>query len=335
MDAPAPALAVPSAQAPPTAQEEPWLAYVPVALFAVVMGTGGLGLSWRVAHRVLGVPELVSHVALGFAGVAFAAILALYGAKALRHGEAMAAEFRHPVQVNFFAAISVALIVLSAAATPVLPALARALWIAGALLHLGLALVIIRRWLTHSQDEKQASPAWFIPIVGNILVPVAGVPLGFVDLSWFFFAVGFFLWLPFLAIMLHRLIFMPELSGKACPTVAILVAPPAVGFLASHALLGGLNPLSQLLFYLGLFMALVLVSLEDVIRRLDFTLSWWAFTFPAAALATAALVFHSDVGSTATLAIAVTLLMAATAIVLTVFTYTVQALVRRRLFVPE
>lgn len=63
MDAPATILATDSAEAARATREKPWLAYVPVALFAVVMGTGGLDLSWRVANRVLGVPEAVSHIA--------------------------------------------------------------------------------------------------------------------------------------------------------------------------------------------------------------------------------------------------------------------------------
>lgn len=49
--------------------------------------------------------------------------------------------------------------------------------------------------------------AWFIQVVGNVLVPVAGVPLGFVDVSWFFFSIGMFFWLILMTLVFNRMIF--------------------------------------------------------------------------------------------------------------------------------
>lgn len=52
------------------------------------------------------------------------------------------------------------------------------------------ASIIISSWMHHTHFTiERMTPAWFIPIVGSLIVPIAGVPHGFVEISWFFFGV--------------------------------------------------------------------------------------------------------------------------------------------------
>ncbi|MEM0513912.1 hypothetical protein WCN91_00405 [Pseudoalteromonas sp. YIC-827] len=37
---------------------------------------------------------------------------------------------------------------------------------------------------------EHANPSWFIPVVGNIIAPITGAKLGYIEVSWFFFSVG-------------------------------------------------------------------------------------------------------------------------------------------------
>ena len=173
-----------------TPAERPLLARLSVSMFGMVMGVGGLSNAWALSHTVFGLPLAVSQVLLAVAVAVYAVLLVVHAAKLARHPEAVAEEFHHPVRASFFPAVSVASVVLSIGLRRYAPLASEGLWLAGASLHLVLALVLVRRWVLHAQDESVMTPAWFIPIVGNILVPVGGVPLGYVQASWFFFSIG-------------------------------------------------------------------------------------------------------------------------------------------------
>ncbi len=313
-----------------------WLAHVPAPLFAAVMGLAGLGLAWRRAHEALGWPQAVGEALLALSAAVFAALVLLYAAKLVRFPAEVRAEFAHPVRVNFFPAMSISLLLMAIAALPYGRGLAEPLWLAGAVLHLGFAVAVIRRWIVHPYQIQQINPAWFIPVVGNIIVPIAGVPLGYAEVAWLFFAVGLVFWLVLFAIVLYRIIFHDPLPGRLIPTLVIMLAPPAIGLSAWLALNGGvLDALGRTLFGVALFLTLVLATLTRLFARVPFAVSWWAFTFPSAAMAIAALRYHELVPGTPTLILAAILLLAASAIIALVTVRTVGALLGGTLFVPE
>lgn len=300
----------------PGHEERPWLARMSVSMFGMVMGLGGLGNAWGLAHKTLGAPLLVSQWLLGAAVVIFVVLLALQAAKACLHPAALLEEFQHPVRASFFPAISVAAVVLCIGLRPYFPAVAEVLWCAGAAAHLLLAITLFRRWILKAQDESVLTPAWFIPIVGNILVPVGGVPLGHVEISWFFFSIGLVLWLAFFTIVLHRVLFVQAMSARSLPTLFILLAPPSIGLAAYLAFTGGQpGPLGDIFYSLALFIAILLASLVRHLTRGAFFMSWWAMTFPAAGWAGACLAFSLARPSTATTVIAVVALCLASLIV--------------------
>ncbi|MDZ7713058.1 MAG: SLAC1 anion channel family protein [Rhodovibrio sp.] len=310
-----------------------WITQMPVPLFAVTMGHAGLGLAWRSAHATFGLPAAVGEALMAFAAVAFALVALVYALKLMTCPGSVASDFRHPVTMNFFPAISIGLLLLAAGALPHAPRLAEALWVAGTILHLALAVTIIGRWIRQNTEIQHASPAWFIPVVGNIVVPIAGVPLGYETVSWFFFAVGLTFWVPLFTIVLYRLIFHDPLPPRIAPLLFILIAPPAAGFLAYMQLNGGtLDVLGYLLAASALFIALVLAGIAGLFVRLPFALSWWAFTFPAAALSCAMTEVHALLPSLATQVVAFAALAFATGIIALVTVRTLTALVTGRLF---
>jgi tellurite resistance protein len=193
-------------------------------------------------------------------------------------------------------------------------------------------VTIIGRWIRHNTEIQHASPAWFIPVVGNVVVPIAGVPLGYATVSWFFFAVGLTFWVPLFTIVLYRLIFHDPLPPRIAPLLFILIAPPAAGFVAYMQLTGGqLDLLGYVLAASALFIALVLAGLAGLFVRLPFALSWWAFTFPSAALACAMTQVHTQLPSPATQALALASLAFATAIIAWVTLRSLAALAAGRL----
>ena len=325
-----------AASKPPSADAADWLAHVPVPLFAVVMGLGGLGLAWRRAHEVLGWPGAIGEALLVLAAVGFAAILTLYAVKLARRPAAVRAEFRHPIRVNFFPAISISTLLMAGGLLPYAARVAEALFLVGAAGQLALALVIINRWITHNIEIQHSNPAWFIPVVGNILVPVFGVRLGWPELSWFFFSVGVVFWLLLFTIVLYRIIFHDQLPQKFLPTLFILMAPPTIGLAAYLQLNGGdFDAFARVLLFSGLFIALLLVTMAPLFLRLTFFVSWWAYTFPSAALAIACLAYCEHVAHPGSAVLAAVVLLAATAIIAAVAVRTTAALLAGKLFVPD
>ena len=257
------------------------LAHFPVAFFSAVMGLMGTSLAFEAAGFTT-----IGHVVVAFAIFVFAVQSALYAAKAVRHPGAVAAEWNHPIKLAFFPAISISLLLGAVALRGVMPGLAAGIWVLGAVLQAVLTLAIVTSWISHRGfGVGQMSPAWFIPAVGNVIAPIAGVSFGFVDASWYFFSLGVLFWIVLLTLVFNRLIFHEPLPGKLRPTLTILIAPPAVAFVAWLQLNGGvLDAPARLLYNLGLFFtALVLLQVRGLIR-LPFALSFWALSFPIAAM---------------------------------------------------
>lgn len=257
------------------------LAHFPVAFFSAVMGLMGTSLALEAA----GFAAAGHATALAAASV-FAVLAAFYAAKALRHPGAVAAEWNHPIKLAFFPAISISLLLAAIALRGMAPGMAAAVWSVGAVLQALLTLAIVTSWISHRGfGVGQMSPAWFIPAVGNVIAPIAGVSLGHVDASWFFFSLGLLFWIVLLTLVFNRLIFHDPLPGKLRPTLTILIAPPAVAFLAWLQLNGGvLDAPARILYNLALFFtALVLLQAPGLIR-LPFALSFWALSFPIAAM---------------------------------------------------
>lgn len=271
----------------------PRLAHLPVAFFSMVMGLAGLSIAWHKAEQVLAIGLPIADILLGIATLAFLVLGLAYLTKLIRYREAVHKELAHPIQLNFFPTISMSLLLLGIATLEHWPGLAGVLWVIGAASQLLLTLYVLNVWIHHERFEvHHVNPAWFIPVVGNVLVPIAGARLGFIETSWFFLAIGLLFWLLLFAIVLQRFIFHPSLPDRLMPTFFILIAPPAVGFIAYLQLSGGLDALARILYYAGLFLTLLLTVQVGRFLRLEFFLSWWAYSFPLAAMTTATFIMY-------------------------------------------
>ncbi|MCR6630978.1 MAG: SLAC1 anion channel family protein [Magnetospirillum sp.] len=277
----------------------PRLIHFPVPFFATVMGLSGLAIATHKVETLWGLSGAAT-ILFALALAVFCVVAATYAAKALRHPQAVAAEWNHPVRISFFPAASIGLILLGSAAVSVDTVLAQGLWSMGAALHLMLTLAVMRSWIEHSRYEvAHTNPAWFIPVVGNVLVPIAGVRFAPADVSWFFFSIGLVFWVVLLTIVVYRLIFHPPLPGKMVPTLFILLAPPSAAFIAWVALTGGVDAFARILYFAAVFFFLLLLTQVPKFMQVGFALSWWAYSFPLAAFTIATLVMGERTASPA------------------------------------
>ncbi len=273
---------------------EPRLKHFPVMMFAVVMGLSGLALVYQKAALWLGYPKIIADV-LAFADVAiFGIITLLYIAKAIKYPKSIKNEFAHPVRVNFFAAIAISLLLVSSLMHEYGCTFSVYVWYAGAIWEAYMTLHVISYWVNKNVEIKHSNPAWLIPVVGNVIVPLSGV--GYVSnaLLFYFLTIGIFFWVILLAILLNRIIFHHQLVQKFVPTLFILLAPPAAGMI-SYVKIFGFDLMAQSLYNIALFFSFLLLFMAKNFVNIKFFISWWAFTFPVAAMSIASLLaFHKS-----------------------------------------
>ncbi len=264
------------------------LRHFPISFLAVCLGLIGFTLAWQKAEHVLQLPFSLWRPLGWFTLVVIVLVLGLYLLKLVRYPREVRAEFQHPIKMNFFPILAKLFLIGSLVLLAVAPALSKQLWWAGVITQFAFGMIIMSAWIRHDKFEvHHLNPSWFIPVVGNVIIPIAGVKHFNPELSWFFFSVGLFWWLVLMSIVMNRIIFHRPIPQKLIPTLFILFAPPVIGFIALTKLMGGPTPGANMLYYFGLFLFLLILTQLPVFLKLKFNLPWWAYSFPLDALAIA------------------------------------------------
>lgn len=102
-----------------------------------------------------------------------------------------------------------------------------------------------------------------------------------------------------LTLVVNRLMFHDPMPSKMVPTLMILVAPPAVGFVAWLRLNGGtVEPFGHFLLSTAYVFAALVATQAGKLRHMPFALSWWSLSFPIASLSIASFA-HSRAANSA------------------------------------
>ena len=260
--------------------------HFPIAFFSICMGLGVFSIGFDRISRIFefsAIPSIaMTFLTAGFFGVFLVAFLG----KMFLYPKEVTTEWNHPVKMAFFPTISISALILSICFFPISQNGALALFWIGTALHFFFSLSVISRWFLHTHFRvEHLTPAWFIPAVGNVIVPVAGMPLSVSPLFlWFFFSLGMLFWGLLFSAFFFRAVFFPEMPARLLPTTAILIAPPAIGFLALSEFGSGGSGLAVFFFFVALFLFLIVLLHSARFAKIPFFLSWWAYSFPLAAL---------------------------------------------------
>lgn len=312
------------------------LQHFPISFFSMIMGLTGFAIVVQKTTSLVAGLDTLAWGTLGLASTLFVGFVGLYGYKLVTFPEEVVKEWRHPTRLAFFPTVSISLLLLSVAWLPYARALSLGLWAAGASLHLVFTLAILSTWIQRTHFEvNHLSPAWFIPVVGNILVPIAGVAHVHPEISWFFFSIGLVFWILLFTLFFLRLVFHHPLPAKLVPTLFILIAPPAVGTISALKLMGEWNDFTRVLYDTALFLFVLLMTQVRLFTKVPFFLSWWAYSFPWAALTIASLAVYHQTQALGFLVIAGVLGAGLTVLVAILLVRTIQAVVRRQICVPE
>ncbi|MBY0465932.1 MAG: C4-dicarboxylate ABC transporter [Burkholderiales bacterium] len=286
--------------------------------FSVVMGLTGLALAWRSAEGALG--ESAMGVALVLGAVAWVVclvLLALSAVRASRYNAALAEDLRHPVRHAFVAALPVSLLLLAALATTLgqTGVLTESVWWLGALGQLAATVWVLKRWLVPTPvavapvvpaglqgliDGALVAPAkpavsaalvafWpvvtpvlLIPVVGNVVAPLAGLALGHGVWSMAQFGIGVLLWPVVITLLLVRRAAQGALPDRLLPTWFITIAPPSVVGLVGVQSQAGVAWVAGA-WGVALFFVLLAATVARQAIAQPFSLTFWAMSFPLAA----------------------------------------------------
>ena len=84
-------------------QEHTRLQFFPIMMYAIVMGLGGLTITYQKATAWLSFPHIMGTSLMVITTLAFVAISILYIAKFIKYKQEVLTEFNHPIRINFFA----------------------------------------------------------------------------------------------------------------------------------------------------------------------------------------------------------------------------------------
>jgi tellurite resistance protein len=267
------------------------LQFFPIMMFAIVMGFSGLTLVYQKATTFLGIFD-ISSTLIAIDTLLLVVISSLYLYKITKYRDEVKKELTHPVRINFFAASAISFLLISAIYHDICHEASIIFFTIGTVLQTFFTLYTITYWFNNNLEITHSNPAWFIPIVGNVVVPVAGVGLVSNHLLMYYFSIGLFFWIVLTAILINRIIFHNQLAVKFMPTLFIFIAPPSVAFISYIKMYGNYDFFASLLFNLAIFFTLLLLFMYKNFMKLKFFISWWAFTFPLAAITIASMLAY-------------------------------------------
>ena len=268
----------------------------PISFYAIALGLIGYTLALLKAETVLNLTHCY-HYFLYFTIFIFGVISIMYLSKIILFPQELRKELDHPVKLNFFPILAKIFLVASIIFLSIDMGTSKVLWIIGAVLQFAFSIIVLSIWFRHTKFQyHHLNPAWFIPIVGNVIVPIAGVQHGFFEVSWFFFSMGLFMWISLFVIVLNRIIFHEPIHEKLIPTFFILFAPPAIAFIAYVKLVGALDPFARILYYISFFLLVFIFCQARMFSKIKFYLSWWAYSFPMSAVAIATMLMYDKTG---------------------------------------
>ncbi len=313
------------------------LSCFPVQFFAVLMGISGVTIVYAKAYHVFNFSLFWYLALLSINTILFFIIFTIYLIKWIKYPEKVKEEINHPVKSSFVPAISISFLLLSIAYYDYAPTVSVTFWLIGAPLHLFFTLKTINFWIKSEHlNINHINPAWFIPVVGNLLVPVIGVDVMPVSISIFYFAVGLFFWIILFTIIMYRMIFHNPLSEKLVPTLFILIAPPAVAFISYFRItFGSIDIMSMMLYSIAIIIVLLMFTKIKIFIKAKFFISWWAYTFPLAAISIASILMYMTYPNNVNHYISLFFITLVTLTVLVVFYKTIIAIKNKQLCIEE
>jgi len=273
--------------------------YFPLALFSSVMGLAVTTIAINQIENIYQINKITSAIFLAITTLWFLFNSTILIYRLIFFPKEVKQEYSHPIQMNFFAAISISLLLISTLYASHFKGLSFIIWGLGAILQVSFTVLFLHNIIWKKEFEfKHFTPLSFLPIVGNLVVPIGGSLHVHEQINWFFFGFGILFSMVYIAFLFHRLFFRNPLPNMMLPTIFILMAPPAVGFIAYVSLTGKIDVFANILYGSALFIGLLLTLQLKRIFSNPFGLPSWALLFPSGAMTVATIMMYAGTGFT-------------------------------------
>ena len=209
-----------------------------------------------------------------------------------------------------------------------------------------LELYLYGAWMySQKRTLRSGNPAYQLALVGNFVGANLAAQVGLDEIGLFFFAVGtLYYLLVFISIyqVISREVGGDSFAGRDAvhrphskfrsiepflhPILFLFIAPPSAAALARTQLTSDkqMDHLAKSFFFISLFLFLSLLHcLILFLKHTPFTVSYWAYTFPMAALGSGAIEYATTTKSDVALYFSLILAGLATAVILIVAILTV------------
>ncbi|PSM52217.1 tellurite-resistance/dicarboxylate transporter (TDT) family protein [Campylobacter blaseri] len=267
----------------------------PIMFFTVIMGFSGLTMSYEKLDNIFHISNVIFEILKYFTTILFFMISGFYLAKFIKYPKAVKEEFSHPIKINFFAAFSISVLLISNLWSKH-ALIYNTFFYTGMVVQTFLTFYVISFWINNNLSINASNPSWFMPIVGNLVIVSAARESS--HYLWYFFSIGMFFWIVLFTIIFYRIIFHDQLAQKFMPTLFITIAPPSIAFGDYEKLSSNFDNFSFVFLSLSIFFTALILFMYKNFIKLEFFLSWWAFTFPVAVACKAFLKAYEITGDT-------------------------------------
>lgn len=276
--------------------------------FASVMGTGILAITSMLYSSHFAILKDIAIILFYFNVALFFILLIPWILRWIYFKQDAIRDIEHPILSNFYATIAIAMLILAADFIVIgkCMLLGEIFWVIGTIFTIFFSL--LTPYIVFKGEHVEIhhiNPAWFIPPVGLIVIPIAGSHIlsslsGIsyqlvMMLNYFGFGAGFFLYISLMTICMYRFILHTPLPSTLAPTIWINLGPIGAGSVALINLVKYSpfvhvkEPFFVFTFFLwgfGIWWVLMAIALTIYyIKKIDlpYAMSWWAFTFPLGA----------------------------------------------------
>ena len=270
------------------------LQFLPVNLFGAVMSFAGLSSAFVVFNQMIGIKTVLPDI-FGIIAIAIFIILSIaYAIKTTMYPKKIYSECSNQIVVNFYGTITIAILLVSNVIRNYNFFIGQIVWWIGVISTLIMGYSIISKFIKEETPYSSVVPAWLIGGVASLDIAATSPNINETLINKIFInevnligiSVGTGLAIIFFILILHRLINHTPIPLPAKPSLMILIAPFAVGFLAYINYNGKIDTFASIMFYFSLFLFFVLVP-QIFKKEHSFSVNWWAIGFPVAALTNA------------------------------------------------
>jgi tellurite resistance protein len=267
------------------------LVRAPPNFFSIPFGLCGLAAVWRAMTDLHGTPAAISAVLFALAAAVWALLLAAAAMRIAPVPRRLVEELVDPALSPFWALPAIVGMLLAVGLEPYARGPAKVAFLVFFVVTILYGGWVTGQWIVGELDQAKFHPGYFLPTVAGGFIGAEGCAIfGLGGLGWLSFGIGAICWIMLGSVIVNRLFMVRMLPAPLVPTLAIELAPPAVGGIAYLQLHGAVaDPIAYVLAgYTGL-MVLVQLRLIPLYARTPFSPAFWSLTFAWCAAAGLAL----------------------------------------------